>query len=82
MPRFIDYHDKLPSLPQEAVAQIQSDIHASRGDAHGVVPVNVYIGAGGQGYCVADAPSADAVRKSHEAKGLSTGDIVEVTSLA
>lgn len=82
MPRYIDYHEKLPDLSQEAVAQIQSDIRASRGDAHGVVPIDVYIGAGGQAYCVADAPSAEAVRRSHQAKGLSAGDVVEVTSLA
>lgn len=82
MPRFIDYHEQLPALPAEAVAQIQADIRSGRSDTSGVTPINVYVGTSGQAYCVADAPSADAVRESHNAKGISIGEVVEVTSLA
>jgi hypothetical protein len=37
----------------------------------------------GQGYCISEAPDAEAVVKSHEAKGylIDAMDVVQVTSL-
>ncbi len=91
MPRFLDHHAKMPAMPPEAVEQgkkmleqMKSDIKARKADQFNVTPVNVFMGANGESWCLTDAPNADAVIKAHAAKGskLSLSDIVEVTSLA
>ncbi len=83
MPKFIDYHAKMPNLPQEAVKQIQEQIKTGKADQFGAKPINVFMGKDGSGYCIAEAPNADAICKAHEAKGikLAKGDVKEITTL-
>lgn len=90
MPRFLDHHDKMPPMPPEAMEQgkkmmeqMKADIKAKKADKFGVTPVNVFMGANGETWCLTDGPNADAVIKAHEAKGakLTKKDIVEVTPL-
>lgn len=83
MPTYIDYHEKAPQLPQEVVQQMVAAIKAGKPNELGVTPLNVYMGAGGQGYCLSEAPNAEAVCKMHEMVGvpIKVGDVVEVQSL-
>ena len=82
MPKFLDYHAKMPQMPAEAVKQMQDMLKAKKKDQFGVTPLTVYMGNGGQAYCVSEAPNADAVRKSHQAHGGPAPDqVVEVTSM-
>ena len=83
MPKFIDYHSKLPTLPPEAAKQMQDMIRAGKADQFGVKPLNLFMGKRGQGYCLTEAPNAEAVCKSHQAQGiaLSKNEVTEVTSL-
>ncbi len=82
MPKFIDYHAKMPELPAEAVEQMQKRIQAGQEDEFGVKAINVLMGTGGQAYCLTHAPDAEAVRKSHAAAGGPPPDeVVEVQSL-
>ncbi len=83
MAKFIDYHAKMPQLPPEAAQQMAATIRAGQADEFGVKPLNVFMGAGGQVYCLCEAPSAEAVVNAHQAKGfaLASHDVVEVTSL-
>ena len=83
MPKFLDYHAKMPKLPPEAMKEVADRVKAGKPDEFGVKPLNVFIGTGGQGYCLVEAPNVDAVIKSHKAKGFSLerSDVAEVTSL-
>ncbi len=83
MPKFIDYHARMPQLPPEAMQQMVGAIKSGKADQFGVKPLNVYVGKGGQGYCLTEAPSADAVCKTHEAQGIhiGKGEVVEIQSL-
>ena len=83
MPKYIDYHAKMPQLPPQVVQEIVGAIKAGKADQFGVKPINAFIGTSGEGYCLAEAPNADAVCKSHAAKGiaLSKGDVREVMTL-
>jgi hypothetical protein len=82
MPKFMDYHAKMPQMPPAAVKQMQDMLKAKKKDQFGVTPLTVYMGNGGQCYCLTEAPNADAVRKSHQANGGPAPDqVVEVTSM-
>lgn len=82
MPKFIDYHAKLPAMPPEAVKGMQANIKAGKADKFGVKPLNVYMGKNGEAFCMTEAANADDICKSHEANGikLSKGDVHEVTA--
>ena len=83
MPKFMDYHAKMPEMPPEAMQQIAERVKAGQADEFGVKPINLYMGSSGQACCVTEAPSADAVRQSHSAAGAPSPDeVVEVQSLA
>ena len=84
MPKFMDYHAKLPDLPPEAMQMMKQRIDSGEVDEFGSKAINVFLGAGGQAYCLSEAPDAEAVRQSHVTKGvpLSQDDIVEVSSVA
>ena len=41
MPKFIDYHKQLPTLPPEVVQQMQADIKAGKSDQFGVKAINL-----------------------------------------
>jgi len=80
MPLYIDFHAKMPPLPQSTLDELKKTLGTA--DNNGVKNVNAYITADGQGYCITEAPNADAVRKSHQAGGAPAPDqVVEVTSM-
>lgn len=81
MPNFIDYHAKLPPLPPEAVQQMKAGL--GKKDEFGVAALNIFMSSGGQSWCYTEAPNADAVCKSHQAKGLvqDLGNVHQVQSL-
>lgn len=83
MSKFLDYHATLPPLPPEAVQTITGNLKAGKADQFGVVALNVFVGEG-KGWCLTEAPSAEAVCQSHAAMGfqLEAGDVHQVTSLA
>ena len=82
MPKFIDHHP-MSELAPEAKASIAEKLKAGEPDEHGVRGLNVFIGKNGESFCLSEAPSADAVKKAHEALGfeISERDIVEVESV-
>ncbi len=85
MPTFLDHHPiSHASRANEAVKAMTGRINVAEPDEYGVTLVNVFMAADGEGYCLSEAPSADAVVNSHEALGyaLDPSDVVEVTSLA
>jgi hypothetical protein len=83
MPKFIDFHSKMPAMPAEAMDQVRNSL--GKPDANGVKAINAFFTKDGQAYCISEAPNADAVCRAHEAKGLplGKGDVHEIsTSLA
>jgi hypothetical protein len=80
MPTFMDFHDDL-KLPDEAVRQITKETKEHKVDKFGVRQVELFHNPHGKVYCLLEAPDADAVRRHHEALGLSCGDVHEVKSL-
>ncbi|MBI4311571.1 MAG: DUF4242 domain-containing protein [Chloroflexi bacterium] len=80
MPLFMDYHADLKA-PKEALEQLAKDTRARKRDAFGVRQVEYYHSDAGDGYCLLDAPSAEAVRRHHEAMGVSCGPVHEVKTL-
>ena len=83
MPLYIDFHAKMPPLPPGALEEMKKGL--GKADKDGVKAVNAYLTADGQGYCISEAPNADAVCKSHAAKGftLDKGEVHEIkTQLA
>ncbi len=83
MPKYLDHHARLPNLPPQVMQQMTQSVKAGKKDQFGVKPLNVFLSNAGQGWCLTEAPSADAVCKSHEAMGitLALGDVHEVQSL-
>ena len=80
MTKYIDFHQKLPQMPPEMLKQVQTDIKAGKSDKFGVKGLGFIATKDGMGYCTTEAPNADAVCKSHEAKGikLGKGDVHEM----
>ena len=79
MPKFLDHH-AMPPLAPEMRKGIADRIKAGEADEHGVKGLNVILTADGEGYCLSEAPDADAVVRAHEALGfqISRDDVVEV----
>ncbi len=88
MPKFIDFHAKLPPMPPNALDELKSTI--GKKDQFGTTALGAYFTADGQAYCLSEAlgayftadgqayclseaPNSDAVCKSHESKGLTLG---------
>ena len=82
MPRFVDQHPSNPDLPAEVVTLIQKRLRDGEPDEFGEKGLSVFIGEH-RTYCYTEAPSAEAVRRSHEAMGFLLGpeDIEEVRVL-
>jgi hypothetical protein len=79
MPLYIDFHAKMPSLPQSAFDEMRKQM--GQVDKNGVNAVGADFTKDGQAYCISEAPDADAVCKMHEAKGLKLdrGEVHEVS---
>lgn len=82
MAKYIDHHPTNPNLPPEVLTIIRQRLESGRPDEHGDRGINVFIGDEDT-YCYTEAPSADAVRRAHEAMGIFLGpeDIAEVQVL-
>jgi hypothetical protein len=82
MPRFIDHHPTSANLPPEVVTVIRQRLRSGEPDGYGERGINVFIGPT-ETYCYSEAPSVEAVCKSHEALGvhLRPEDITEVQVL-
>jgi len=76
----MDFHEDL-KLPDEAIQQITQETKDHKVDQFGVRQVELFHNAGGQVYCLLDAPDADAVRAHHAALGVPCGDVHEVSGL-
>ena len=61
MPKFIDYHESLPPMPPEMMAQAKAGIEAGAVNEFGGKGLNLFLGTDGSAYCLSEAPSADAV---------------------
>ncbi|MDQ4102938.1 MAG: hypothetical protein M3186_04240 [Actinomycetota bacterium] len=84
MAQFLDHHPTAhATLTEESVEQLRNHIRAETPDDFGVKLLSVYVAVNGEGYCVSEAPNAEAVVKSHELMGylIETTDVIEVASL-
>jgi hypothetical protein len=84
MPKFLDHHPIAhASMTNEALEAMRARIQAGSPDDYGVALLNAFVAANGVGYCLSEAPSADAVVESHGALGylIDSSNVVEVTAL-
>ena len=84
MPKFIDHHPVAHAPTTEMAAQgLEGHVRARDADEFGVNYIDAYVAVNGEGYCVTEAPDADAVIKSHAALGytIDVMDVVEVVAL-
>ena len=81
MPKYLDHHKLKASLPAEAVKMAIEQIKGGKADQFGVKALNAFA-TKDEVWCYTEAANADAVHKSHEAKGMKVGrgDVKEVQS--
>lgn len=82
MPRYLDHHPTHPNMPAELMAEIAERLRTGRPDEFGERGLNVFIGAE-ETYCYTEAPSPEAVLRSHAALGITLApeDVIEVQVL-
>ena len=82
MPTFIDRHQHFPKPDSAGVDALRAQILAPANE-HGVKGINVLFEEDGSASCLMDAPSREAVLKSHEGTGLTLAisDIKEYTGV-
>ena len=82
MPVYLDHHPTIPDMPPELVTLITQRLASGQPDEFGEVGLHVFIGAE-QTWCHTEAPSVDAVCRSHKALGidLDPEDVAEVQVL-
>lgn len=80
MPKFVDFHPEL-KLPPDVQREFSESAKYGRRDRFDVRILQVYYTKEGRTYCVTEAPSAEAVRRSHAMIGVGTGDINQVETL-
>ena len=73
----------MPEIQPEMAAQMKARLSSGEVDQFGAKGINVFVGDG-EGWCLSEAPNADAVCDSHAALGFPTdrGDVREVTAVA
>lgn len=76
---YIDSHKGF-KLDGEMKKTLVTGIKAGGRDEFGVKGLNLYYNDN-RAFCLTDAPSIDAVRKSHKTKGIICDEIVEVKTL-
>jgi hypothetical protein len=69
MPRYLDHHPTIPNPPPELVAHIIQRLDSGQPDEFGEVGRQVFIGSE-LTWCHTEAPSVEAVRRSHQALGI------------
>jgi hypothetical protein len=82
MPQYLDHHPTVPDMPPEMEAFIVQRLESGQPDEFGEVGLRVFVGAE-QTWCHTEAPSPEAVRRSHLALGidLNPTDVTEVRVL-
>ena len=82
MPRYLDHHPTIPDMPPELVACITQRLTSGQPDQFGEVGLHVFVGVQ-RTWCHTEAPSPDAVCRSHQALGidLDPRDVAEVQAL-
>ena len=82
MPQYLDHHPTIPDMPPEMVAFIIQRLTSGEPDEFGEVARHVFVGAD-QTWCHTQAPSVEAVCKSHQAIGINLDpqDVAEVQVL-
>ena len=82
MPRYMDRHEHFPKPEGDQLAAMRAMVDGPA-DEFGVHAVNVIFGSDGSAHCLSDAPSADAVVRSHARLGvpLSAENVIEVSTL-
>ncbi len=73
MPKYLDYHEKMPELTPEMAEQMTARLKSGQPDQFGVTGLNVFIGTKGNGWCLTEGPSAQAVVDGHKAMGVELG---------
>lgn len=82
MPKFIDRHEQFPKPDGAALAGMRAQVEGPT-DELGVKGINILFGADGGGYCLVEAPNAEAVVKAHERNGvpLTLAGVTEISTL-
>lgn len=82
MPKFIDRHDQFPKPDGAGLAAMRAQVEAPA-DEFGVKGINILFGGDGGGYCLMEAPNAEAVVKAHERNGvpLTRAGVTEISTL-
>jgi hypothetical protein len=82
MSLYIDVHAKMPPIPDEAIEQANQGVGSP--GPEGVRTLEVVFTKDDRAYCMTEAPSAEAVCRAHEAKGmlLDQGDVHEIVARA
>ncbi len=80
MPTFMDHHKVTGPTPPAMLKQIADGIKAGKADPKTKVKPLYYIESKTDGYCVSEAPNAQAVHTFHEGMGIKmgAGDVAEV----
>ena len=81
MPQFMDFHEDL-KLPAEDIEQIARGAREGATDEFGVRQVELYHNADGKVYCLLEGPDEEAIRRHHEAIGVSCGDVHRVDGIS
>ena len=80
MPKFMDVHEGL-KRPQNAIEKFREETKAGTRNQFGVAQLESYHNEEGHVFCLLDGPDEEAVRKHHEALGVTCGDVTQVNSL-
>jgi hypothetical protein len=82
MARFIDQHPSDPNPSPEMIAFIKQRLQSGEPDEFGERGINVFVGPS-RTFCYTEAPTAEAVMKSHAALGIKVDldDIEEIQTL-
>jgi hypothetical protein len=80
MSKFMDFHDDL-KIPDESIERLAQQTRDGVTDEFGVRQVELYYNADGKVYCLLEGPDEEAIRKHHEALGISYGEVHRVNSL-
>lgn len=77
---FLDSHRDI-KLDSKTIRTMSNSIKAGAKDEFNVKGLNLFYNDQGRAFCLTEAPNVDAVRKTHEAKGMKCDEIVEVKTL-
>lgn len=68
-------------LDAQVAEKLAQDIKAGRRDEFGVRLVKAFANEIGRSFCISEAPGVEAVRRSHEAKGLACEEVMPINCI-